>query len=50
VRLAKAGFGAVKTAYDYVPMVATRKRPADHHLPYRWVVDPGSGAITGIIS
>ena len=22
VRLAKAGFGAVKTAYDYVPLVA----------------------------
>ena len=44
VRLAKAGFGAVKTAYDYVPLVADAKaaRP-DHHLPHRRLVDPGLG-------
>ena len=44
VRLAKAGFGAVKTAYDYVPMVADAQgRRPDHHLPHRRLVDPGLG-------
>ena len=44
VTLAKAGFGAVKTAYDYVPLVARRQsRGPDHHLPHRRLVDSRLG-------
>src|SRR3954451_10166865 len=48
VRLAKAGFGAVKTAYDYVPMVAGAKAAGlitTCHTGGSSI--PGSGAITG---
>ena len=48
VRLAKAGFGAVKTAYDYVPMVADAKAAGlitTCHTGGSSI--PGSGAITG---
>src|SRR5256714_1874430 len=47
VRLAKAGFGAVKTAYDYAPLVADAKAAgliATCHT--RGPSIPGSGAIT----
>ncbi len=48
VRLAKAGFGAVKTAYDYVPLVAAA-RAAGLITTCRTGGSsiPGSGAITG---
>jgi enamidase len=48
VRLAKAGFGAVKTAYDYVPLVAGAKAAGlitTCHTGGSSI--PGSGAITG---
>src|SRR6266700_2486912 len=48
VKLAKAGFGAVKTAYDYVPMVADAKAAGlitTCHTGGSSI--PGSGAITG---
>jgi enamidase len=48
VRLAKAGFGAVKSAYDYVPMVADAKAAGlitTCHTGGSSI--PGSGAITG---
>src|SRR6187455_1854030 len=48
VRLAKAGFGAVKTAYDYVPMVADARAAGlitTCHTGGSSI--PGSGAITG---
>src|ERR1700744_5040469 len=48
VGLAKAGFGAVKTAYDYVPMVAGAKAAGlitTCHTGGSSI--PGSGAITG---
>ena len=48
VRLAKAGFGAVKTAYDYVPLVADAKAAGlitTCHTGGSSI--PGSGAITG---
>jgi enamidase len=48
VTLAKAGFGAVKSAYDYVPLVADAKRAGlltTCHTGGSSI--PGSGAITG---
>src|SRR5437588_7542197 len=48
VKLAKAGFGSVKTAYDYVPMVADAKAAGlitTCHTGGSSI--PGSGAITG---
>jgi enamidase len=48
VRLAKAGFGAVKSAYDYVPIVADAKSAGlitTCHTGGSSI--PGSGAITG---
>ena len=48
VRLAKAGFGAVTTAYDYVPLVADAKAAGlitTCHTGGSSI--PGSGAITG---
>jgi enamidase len=48
VLLAKAGFGAVKTAYDYVPLVAEAKAAGlitTCHTGGSSI--PGSGAITG---
>src|SRR5262249_53498326 len=48
VKLAKAGFGAVKTAYDYVPLVAEAKAAGlitPCHTGGSSI--PGSGAITG---
>jgi enamidase len=48
VRLAKAGFGAVKTAYDYVPLVEAAKAAGlitTCHTGGSSI--PGSGAITG---
>lgn len=48
IKLAKAGFGAVKTAYDYVPMVADAKAAGlitTCHTGGSSI--PGSGAITG---
>jgi len=48
VKLAKAGFGAVKTAYDYVPLVAEAKAAGlitTCHTGGSSI--PGSGAITG---
>src|SRR6516225_10659409 len=48
VALAKAGFGAVKTAYDYVPLVAEAKAAGlitTCHTGGSSI--PGSGAITG---
>ena len=48
VRLAKAGFGAVRTAYDYVPLVAAAKAAGlvtTCHTGGSSI--PGSGAITG---
>ena len=48
VRLAKAGFGAVRTAYDYVPLVAGAKAAGlitTCHTGGSSI--PGSGAITG---
>ena len=48
VTLAKAGFGAVKTAYDYVPLVAEAKAAGlitTCHTGGSSI--PGSGAITG---
>jgi enamidase len=48
VRLAKAGFGAVETAYDYVPLVAAAKSAGlltTCHTGGSSI--PGSGAITG---
>jgi len=48
VTLAKAGFGAVKSAYDYVPMVADAKAAGlitTCHTGGSSI--PGSGAITG---
>src|ERR1700678_1653249 len=48
VRLAKAGFGAVKTAYDYVPLVHEAKAAGlitTCHTGGSSI--PGSGAITG---
>jgi enamidase len=48
LRLAKAGFGAVKTAYDYVPLVADAKAAGlitTCHTGGSSI--PGSGAITG---
>jgi enamidase len=48
VRLAKAGFGAVKTAYDYVPLVKAAKDAGlitTCHTGGSSI--PGSGAITG---
>jgi enamidase len=48
VRLAKAGFGAVRTAYDYVPLVADAKAAGlitTCHTGGSSI--PGSGAITG---
>jgi enamidase len=48
IKLAKAGFGAVKTAYDYVPLVADAKAAGlitTCHTGGSSI--PGSGAITG---
>ncbi len=48
VKLAKAGFGGVKTAYDYVPLVADAKAAGlitTCHTGGSSI--PGSGAITG---
>jgi enamidase len=48
VRLAKAGFGAIKTTYDYVPLVADAKAAGlitTCHTGGSSI--PGSGAITG---
>src|SRR5205085_6364349 len=48
VRLAKVGFGAVKSAYDYVPLVADAKAAGlltTCHTGGSSI--PGSGAITG---
>jgi enamidase len=48
VKLAKAGFGAVKTSYDYVPLVADAKAAGlitTCHTGGSSI--PGSGAITG---
>jgi enamidase len=48
VRLAKAGFGAVKTSYDYVPLVADAKAAGlltTCHTGGSSI--PGSGGITG---
>jgi len=48
VRLAKAGFGAVRTAYDYVPLVQSAKAAGlitTCHTGGSSI--PGSGAITG---
>jgi len=48
VRLAKAGFGAVRTAYDYVPLVAAANAEGlitTCHTGGSSI--PGSGAITG---
>jgi enamidase len=48
VKLAKAGFGAVKTAYDYVPLVQAAKAAGlitTCHTGGSSI--PGSGAITG---
>ncbi len=48
VKLAKAGFGAVKTAFDYVPLVADAKAAGlitTCHTGGSSI--PGSGAITG---
>ena len=48
VRLAKAGFGAVKTSYDYVPLVTDAKAAGlltTCHTGGSSI--PGSGAITG---
>ena len=48
MRLAKAGFGAVKTSYDYVPLVADAKAAGlitTCHTGGSSI--PGSGAITG---
>jgi enamidase len=48
VRLAKAGFGAVRSAYDYVPLVADAKAAGlltTCHTGGSSI--PGSGAITG---
>src|SRR6201991_2035456 len=48
VKLAKAGFGAVKNAYDYVPLVAAAKAAGmitTCHTGGSSI--PGSGAITG---
>ena len=48
VKLAKAGFGSVKTAYDYVPLVAEAKAAGlitTCHTGGSSI--PGSGAITG---
>jgi enamidase len=48
VRLAKAGFGAVKSAYDYVPLVAAARAAGlitTCHTGGSSI--PGSGAITG---
>ncbi|MGZ5811468.1 MAG: amidohydrolase family protein [Xanthobacteraceae bacterium] len=48
IKLAKAGFGAVKTAHDYVPMVADAKAAGlitTCHTGGSSI--PGSGAITG---
>ena len=48
VRLAKAGFGAVKTAYDYVPLVHAAKMAGlitTCHTGGSSI--PGSGAIVG---
>lgn len=48
VRLAKAGFGGVRTAYDYVPLVADAKAAGlitTCHTGGSSI--PGSGAITG---
>lgn len=48
VRLAKAGFGAVKTAYDYVPLVADAKAAGLLTTCHTGGASiPGSGAITG---
>jgi len=48
VRLAKAGFGAVKTAYDYVPLVAEAKAAGLLTTCHTGGTSiPGSGAITG---
>ncbi len=48
VRLAKAGFGAVKTAYDYVPLVADAKAAGLITTCHTGGASiPGSGAITG---
>ena len=42
VWLAKAGFGAVKTPFDYAPMVAGGKTSwPDHHSPHRRVFHTG---------
>ena len=39
VWLAKAGFGAVKTPFDYAPMIAAGESSRhDHNRPYRRVV------------
>jgi len=48
VRLAKAGFGAVKTAYDYVPLVRDAKAAGLITTCHTGGASiPGSGAITG---
>jgi enamidase len=48
VKLAKAGFGAVKTAYDYVPLVADAKAAGLITTCHTGGASiPGSGAITG---
>jgi enamidase len=48
VRLAKAGFGAVETAYDYVPLVAAAKGAGLITTCHTGGASiPGSGAITG---
>jgi enamidase len=48
VKLAKAGFGAVKTAYDYVPLVRDAKAAGLITTCHTGGASiPGSGAITG---
>ncbi len=48
VRLAKAGFGAVKTAYDYVPLIRDAKAAGLITTCHTGGASiPGSGAITG---
>jgi enamidase len=48
VKLAKAGFGAVETAYDYVPLVAAAKGAGLITTCHTGGASiPGSGAITG---
>ena len=40
-RVAREGFGAFKTAFEYTPLIAAACAWDDHDLPHRRVVDPG---------